>query len=125
MLTQHVTGKDGVGNPCELRLSSKVVSVDPAGATATLESGDKVSGDVVLGADGVHVSAHRASYLSQPVFLSMPTSLIVGQSICRRFLPGGETVAPYDGGHSAFRFLIPMEQLKSDPLTADSAPSRW
>lgn len=62
MLSQHATGKHGIGKPCELRLSSKVVSVDPASATVTLESGDKLSGDVMLGADGVHVR-HTASHL--------------------------------------------------------------
>jgi 2-polyprenyl-6-methoxyphenol hydroxylase-like FAD-dependent oxidoreductase len=55
MLANHATSEDCIGKPCELRLSRKVVSIDPVDATVTLESGDKVSGDVVLGADGVHV----------------------------------------------------------------------
>lgn len=56
MLAQRATGKDGTGKPCNLRLSSKVVSVDPASGTVTLVTGETISGDVVLGADGVHVS---------------------------------------------------------------------
>jgi hypothetical protein len=39
-----------------LRLSCKVASVDPKKAEVTLENGEKVSGDLLLGADGVHVS---------------------------------------------------------------------
>ncbi|KAJ7882324.1 hypothetical protein B0H13DRAFT_1890919 [Mycena leptocephala] len=36
-----------------LRLNSKVVSIDPRAVTATLETGDRFSGDLIIGADGI------------------------------------------------------------------------
>lgn len=47
---------DGPGKPCTLRLGSKVALVDPNGGEAILETGERVSGDLIIGADGVHVS---------------------------------------------------------------------
>jgi 2-polyprenyl-6-methoxyphenol hydroxylase-like FAD-dependent oxidoreductase len=55
-LRERAIGQEGKGKPATLRLASKVASVDPEKAEVTLESGEKVSGDVLLGADGVHVS---------------------------------------------------------------------
>lgn len=55
-LRERAIGQEGKGKPAALRLASKVASVDPEKAEVTLESGEKVSGDVLLGADGVHVS---------------------------------------------------------------------
>lgn len=37
------------------------------------------------------------------------------QSICRKHLPGAEEHKPYDGGHSAYRFLVPKEDVMKDP----------
>lgn len=50
------TGPAGPGNPAELHLSSKVVEVDPETATLTLEKGEKIQADLILGADGIYVS---------------------------------------------------------------------
>jgi 2-polyprenyl-6-methoxyphenol hydroxylase-like FAD-dependent oxidoreductase len=36
-----------------LRLNSKVMSVDPRAVTATLETGERFSGDLIIGADGI------------------------------------------------------------------------
>ena len=55
-LREKAIGKEGKGTPCQLKLSSRVASVDPELAEVTLESGEKVRGDLILGADGVHVS---------------------------------------------------------------------
>lgn len=54
-LRELAISKQGKGKPASLLLSSKVVAVDPEKAEVTLENGDKLSGDVLLGADGVHV----------------------------------------------------------------------
>ena len=40
----------------DLRLGSKVVSVDTEGTSAILESGEIIAGDLILGADGVNAS---------------------------------------------------------------------
>ena len=41
------------------------------------------------------------------------------QSGCREYLDGGKGYVPFDVGDSAFRFLVPIEQLARDPLTKD------
>lgn len=55
-LKQIATGKDGKGRPAELHLASKVLAVDTENATITLEGGDKIQADLILGADGIYVS---------------------------------------------------------------------
>lgn len=55
-LKRRATSHDGPGEPAELRTCSRVVDVDPTSATVWLENGDKIQGDLVIGADGVHVS---------------------------------------------------------------------
>lgn len=59
---------EGKGRPVELRTCSRLVDVDPSSGTATLESGEKVQGDVVIGADGVHVSAPHRDCEIHPTF---------------------------------------------------------
>lgn len=51
----------------QLKTASRVVSVrqDEEGATVMLEGGQEVAGDVVIGADGVHVSAVLSSLASR------------------------------------------------------------
>lgn len=67
-LKNKATSKDGAGIPVVLRVSSRVVDVDCATATITLEDGTAFSGDLVLGADGVSVSEER-KLLSTVFFL--------------------------------------------------------
>ncbi|PSK48602.1 Ubiquinone biosynthesis monooxygenase COQ6, mitochondrial [Elsinoe australis] len=93
-IREAAVSSEGKGKPCDLKLSSKVVSVDTENAKVTTESGEVFSGDVVLGADGVH-------------------------SVCRSFVVDAEKYKPYDSGHSAFRFLVPVKELRDDPVTAE------
>ena len=46
---------DWPGTPVELRTSSRVVDADASAGTVTLDNGNVVQGDVIIGADGVHV----------------------------------------------------------------------
>ena len=55
-LKQLATGSEGSGRPAKLYLSSKVVAVDADNATITLEKGDTIQADLILGADGIYVS---------------------------------------------------------------------
>ena len=55
-LKQIATGPEGPGKPAKLYLSSKVAAVDTDNATITLEKGDIIQADLVLGADGIYVS---------------------------------------------------------------------
>ncbi|RMD44997.1 hypothetical protein DV735_g78, partial [Chaetothyriales sp. CBS 134920] len=91
-LKRLATEKDGEGTPATLHLSSSVVSVDPENGSLTLEDGTVVSGDVVLGADGVH--SRTRSYISS------------------------REVKPYSSGKSAFRFLIDRKSALESPSLA-------
>lgn len=55
-LREHALQGNGKGIPAILHLSSRVKSVNPEQAAVTLESGPKIPRDLLLGADGVHVS---------------------------------------------------------------------
>ncbi|KAI9685836.1 MAG: hypothetical protein M1822_004114 [Bathelium mastoideum] len=90
-LSKAATSKEGPGKPADLRYSSKVVSIDPDNATVTTEEGDRIEGDVILGADGV-------------------------SSITRKMVRGGH-VTPFSSGKSAFRFLVSKEEVMRDELT--------
>ena len=57
-LKRLATSSEGSGTPAILKTSSPVVDVDPDTATVKFEDGTSVSGDLVLGADGVSVSTN-------------------------------------------------------------------
>jgi 2-polyprenyl-6-methoxyphenol hydroxylase-like FAD-dependent oxidoreductase len=55
-LKRRATSPSGEGVPVVLKTCSRVIDVDASSATAVLENGESVHGDVLIGADGVHVS---------------------------------------------------------------------
>ncbi|KAJ6536376.1 hypothetical protein B0H19DRAFT_1183324 [Mycena capillaripes] len=73
-----------------LRLNSKVVSVDPQTAQVTLENGDRVFGDLIIGADGI-------------------------KSVVREAVVGKPTPPPIHTGDSAYRSVISTAGMLSDP----------
>jgi len=91
-LKRLATCEEGVGRMADLRTRSRVVNVDAKEGIVTLEGGETVKGDVIVGADGVH-------------------------SMMRLGIPGAENVKVFGSGKSAFRFLIPRERVLSDPET--------
>ena len=90
-LKEMAIGEAGKGRAAKLHVSSHVKAVDPDTATVSFDDGTEVQGDLVVGADGVH-------------------------SMARASIPGGDLKA-FDSGKSAFRFLIPSDELNTDPLT--------
>lgn len=80
---------DGVGQPCKLHLSSRVVSVNPRTATITLKDGRQVSGDVVIGADDVHSKSQQK-------------------------VTGDENAKPFRAGKSGLRFMIKRENALNE-----------
>ncbi|KAJ7509037.1 hypothetical protein B0H11DRAFT_1963569 [Mycena galericulata] len=73
-----------------LRFNSKVIQVDPREAQVTLENGECVSGDLIIGADGI-------------------------KSVVREAVVGGPVKAPIHTGDSAYRALIPTTAMLADP----------
>nr|GAT50836.1 FAD/NAD(P)-binding domain-containing protein [Mycena chlorophos] len=84
-----VGDNDSLGSPAELFLDSKVVSCDPEAGSITLESGEVVTADLVIGADGIH-STIRTSIL-------------------------GESVTAYTTGLSCFRCPLDASNLADHP----------
>jgi salicylate hydroxylase len=55
-LKELALSSEGDGTPVKLSLSCNIVDMDPKEATVTLDSGETIKGDIVIGADGVNVS---------------------------------------------------------------------
>jgi 2-polyprenyl-6-methoxyphenol hydroxylase-like FAD-dependent oxidoreductase len=91
-LKRLATTEDAPGTPAILKTRSRVVDVNTQDGSVTLDSGEIVYGDVVVGADGVH-------------------------SKTRAKIPGAENIKTFGSGKSAFRFLIPREKALADPET--------
>ncbi|KAL2066181.1 hypothetical protein VTL71DRAFT_2252 [Oculimacula yallundae] len=91
-LKEIATSSKGKGTPAVLHLRSRVVSVDVANTTLNLEDGTSHTGDLIIGADGVH------SKIRTQLIKDLPS--------------------PEPSGTSAFRFLIPLEAIRADPETA-------
>ncbi|PYI05107.1 FAD/NAD(P)-binding domain-containing protein [Aspergillus sclerotiicarbonarius CBS 121057] len=91
-LKAKATTLNDPGVPVTIHLRSKVVNCDPARPSLTLVDGTEVQGDLLIGADGAHS---------------------VLRSIIAR-----EDIAAEPSGGSAFRFLIPISQVKANPETA-------
>ncbi|KKY30997.1 putative salicylate hydroxylase [Diaporthe ampelina] len=101
-LRQLATEEEGPGRPCEVLVRSKVVDYDAENGKVTTESGEVLRADLVVAADGVHSTAVK-------------------------HVLGGEVVQAGDTGWACMRWLVPREDLLSDPETAsmiqDSATS--
>lgn len=92
-LKDVATSSEGDGLPARIYTSSRISRIDPHKATITLENGDNVQGNLVVGADGV-------------------------RSVCRRAVAGPK----YDSfpfGKSAFRFMVPRSKILEDPETRE------
>ncbi|KAF7296980.1 FAD/NAD(P)-binding domain-containing protein [Mycena indigotica] len=65
-LLRLATGAAGEGPPATLRFSSKMIACDPDAGSITLEGGEEIVSDVVIGADGIG-SSIRTAILGAPV----------------------------------------------------------
>ncbi|KAB8255043.1 hypothetical protein BDV32DRAFT_154633 [Aspergillus pseudonomiae] len=80
------------GRKINIRLSSRVLSVDAEAGKVVLEDGTIYVADLVVGADGIH---------------SRTVHAIVGENQGRQ-----------STGQNCFRFLVPMEKIQANPITA-------
>ncbi|KAF7348374.1 FAD/NAD(P)-binding domain-containing protein [Mycena sanguinolenta] len=88
-LKRMATDGEGEGPPAKLRLGTKVVACDVEAGSVTLDSGEVVRADLILGADGVH-------------------SVIRAQII-------GSILNAQDSGLSCFRVVLEAANLKNIP----------
>ncbi|PWW76508.1 FAD/NAD(P)-binding domain-containing protein [Tuber magnatum] len=91
-LKEIAVAKEERGVPAAIATSSRVVDVDFEENALILENGERHSGDVIIGADGV-------------------------RSVLRSAVVGGNCSAN-PSGQSAFRFLLPVSEILADPVTA-------
>lgn len=92
VLKDIATSEEGRGTPAVLHTRSRVSSVDIEAPSLTLEDGSLHTGDFIIAADGIHSKIRSA--------------------LVRNIPP------PESSGTNAFRFLIPIEEIRSDPKTA-------
>lgn len=90
-LKQKAASTDGRGVPIKSHTDLGVDSVDCETASICLSDGTTVTGDLVVGADGVH-SKTRLSVL-------------------------GRDVSQFSSGQACYRWLIPTALLADDPAT--------
>lgn len=91
-LKDIATSKKGKGIPAVLHTRSRVVSVDIEAPSLTLDDGSTHMGDFIIAADGIHSKI---------------------RSLLLKDLP-----PPEPSGTNAFRFLVPIDEIRADPKTA-------
>jgi len=74
----------------EIHLQNAVVSIDPDAGSITLENGMTVTGDVIIGADGINSKVRKSMF--------------------------GEDQEPHPFGVTTFRLLIPTSDIVKDSL---------
>ncbi|KAL3434826.1 hypothetical protein BDV09DRAFT_195523 [Aspergillus tetrazonus] len=85
-LKRAALATDREGQAVEIRVSSRVVHCDPINGTVETEKGERIEGDVIIGADGIH-------------------------SVLRKYVLEDE-ITPLPTGHSAYRLMIPSDVLE-------------
>lgn len=61
LVTSEEGDGEGQGKACELYLGSRVVECHPEEGVVVLEGGERVEGDIVIGADGINVRSFPSS----------------------------------------------------------------
>lgn len=97
-LRQLATQAKGPGRPCDVRVLSKVVDYNAENAEVTTENGEVLQAHLVVAADGVHSTAVQH-------VLGEEASVEVG-----------------DTGWSCMRWLVPTDELLSNPETSHMIP---
>lgn len=83
-LKDAVLSEEGPGTPVELHLACRIFALDTDKATLALEDGRQFSGDLIVGADGVHVSLETAQIEALIIFFPGLTVELVVDTIPHR-----------------------------------------
>ncbi|PQE23110.1 FAD binding domain protein [Rutstroemia sp. NJR-2017a WRK4] len=86
-LKELALSSKGDGTPVKLSVSCNIVDMDPKEATVTLDSGETIKGDIVIGADGV--KSWSRSYIAPDV-------------------------EPYSSGKCCYRWLISFAEIEKN-----------
>ncbi|KAL6234561.1 hypothetical protein BDW75DRAFT_231034 [Aspergillus navahoensis] len=70
-LKKAALATDREGGAVEIRVSSRVIHCDPFSGTVETENGDRVEGDVSIGADGIHSVLRK--YVLEDEIIPLPT----------------------------------------------------
>ncbi|KAB8269030.1 hypothetical protein BDV30DRAFT_230206 [Aspergillus minisclerotigenes] len=123
------------GDLVEIRVSSRVVRCDPWGGVVTLESGEEIRGDIIIGADGMVLCSH--SNLRKVVVDDGPTPMPTGLSEEKEFCDKINPRAPFtsmvvahdcrlimgpgrEGDVFGIVALVPDERMNEDPNATQS-----
>ncbi|KAK3324880.1 hypothetical protein B0H66DRAFT_615055 [Apodospora peruviana] len=87
-------GPEGPGTPASVHLKTAVVAYDPETPSVTLATGEVVTADLVIAADGIH---------------SAGVEVVLGQP---------NPPQPQELYNGCFRFLVPAADLDADPETS-------
>jgi salicylate hydroxylase len=87
VLKERATDKRYEGRPAVMRVRSRVVSCNAEGGNVTLESGELLTADLIVGADGIK-SVVRSAVLGEEATVSVT-------------------------GFSAYRFMVPVKELEA------------
>ncbi|KAL4953769.1 hypothetical protein BDW69DRAFT_194568 [Aspergillus filifer] len=135
-LKKAAVSKARPGEPVEIRVSSRVVGCDPTAGYVELENGEKIEGDIVVGADGIHSSLRK--YVLGKDITPLPTghsekelefctrinprspftSMMVAHN-CRLVMGPGR-----QGDVFGIVALVPDEQMNEDPHAKQSWVSK-
>jgi salicylate hydroxylase len=86
-------------NGCEIRVKSRVTSIDESVPSLTLKSGETLTADIIIGADGI-----RHLNYANPGIKSIVRDHILDQKVEPRLY-----------GECAYRATVPAELLVSEP----------
>ncbi|KAL4804540.1 hypothetical protein BDV18DRAFT_153033 [Aspergillus unguis] len=124
-LKSAATGSSLKGDPAAIQVSSSVVSCDPEGGQVTLESGEILTADVIIGADGIH-SVLRKCIPSEVLEANEPefckrinprdpyTSIVVAHD-CRLVMGPGR-----QGEMIGIVAMVPDDKMNEDPASGQS-----
>jgi salicylate hydroxylase len=123
VLKDAAVSPDREGEPTILRLASRVVECDAVAGIVTLETGERIQADLIIGADGMRVPQDRNTLLCAD-------QTITRHSVLRKYVLGSEPCA-MPTGHSGGSSQVSMKQLNTDQelhsVSSDglSKPSNW